>query len=210
MAERRQQRFGLEIEPLSSRVPYFAVAGNHERTDTPIGIENWRIATGLPVGGDRLYYCFDTADGWFRVIALDTNPIVDPKNLYSRDVHIDYSKEQFDWVVARVREHTGPSMILMHHPPFSVGFHRDEWQADQIMRTAMVDSKVKPGACKIIYRGVRLGGQSAWEANARDRRAGKLRIIPEEYLPIPDALTWEEYQRHLIAEGCSEPPAVNI
>ena len=128
------ERFLRITQPLTSRVAYFPVAGNHERTDTPIGIENWRTATGLPVGGDRLYYCFDTADGWFRVIALDTNPIVDIKNLYSHDVHVDYSKEQFDWVVARVREHTGPAMILMHHPPFSAGFHRTEWEADQIMR----------------------------------------------------------------------------
>ena len=64
--------------PVSSRVPYFPIAGNHERTDTPEGLANWRTATGLPIRGDRLYYCFDTADGWLRFIALDSNPIIDP------------------------------------------------------------------------------------------------------------------------------------
>jgi len=127
-------RFLNIIDPLSSRVPYFAVAGNHERTDDSLGVANWRTATGLPVGSDRLYYCFDTADGWVRFIAIDTNPIVDPQNRWSKDVHVKYSKEQFDWMIARVREHRGPAIIMMHHPPFSAGFHREEWQADQVMR----------------------------------------------------------------------------
>jgi hypothetical protein len=127
-------RFLSLNEPLSSRVPYFAVAGNHERTDDSIGVANWRTATGLPVGSDRLYYCFDSADGWVRFIAIDTNPIVDPQNRWSKDVHVKYSKEQFDWMIARVREHHGPAIIMMHHPPFSAGFHREEWQADQVMR----------------------------------------------------------------------------
>ncbi|HKQ19290.1 MAG TPA: metallophosphoesterase, partial [Candidatus Eisenbacteria bacterium] len=48
------ERFLRITEPLTSRVPYFAVAGNHERTDTEDGVENWRTATGLPVGSDRL------------------------------------------------------------------------------------------------------------------------------------------------------------
>jgi len=127
-------RFLSIVEPLSTRVPYFAVAGNHERTDDSIGVANWRTATGLPVGSDRLYYCFDTADGWVRFIAIDTNPIVDPQNRWSPEVHVKYSKEQFDWMVARVKEHHGPAIIMMHHPPFSAGFHREEWQADQVLR----------------------------------------------------------------------------
>jgi hypothetical protein len=61
------ERFLHITEPLTSRVPYFPVAGNHERTDTEDGIENWRTATGLPVGGDRLYYCFDSAGATGRV-----------------------------------------------------------------------------------------------------------------------------------------------
>jgi hypothetical protein len=128
------ERFLRITRPLSSRVPYFAVAGNHERTDTEDGVENWRTATGLPVGGDRLYYCFDTADGWVRFIALDSNPIVDPKGRWTREVQIKYSQEQFSWLVERVKEHAGPVIIMMHHPPFSSGFHRMEWQSDAVMR----------------------------------------------------------------------------
>jgi len=146
-------RFLTITRPLYSRVPYFAVAGNHERTDTPVGVENWRTATGLPVGGDRLYYCFDSADGWVRFIALDTNPIVDPGSRWSRRTQIDYSKEQFSWLVDRVKEHTGPVVVMMHHPPFSVGYHREEWQRDSVLtdrRFRMVNALHEQGISVIV------------------------------------------------------------
>ena len=127
------ERFLRLTQPLTSRVPYFPVAGNHERTDTQNGVENWRAATGLPVGGDRLYYCFDTADSWVRIIALDTNPIVDPGNHWTREVQIKYSEEEFTWLVARVKEHRGPVIVMMHHPPFSSSAHRMEWQTDAVL-----------------------------------------------------------------------------
>ena len=127
------KRFLRITEPLTSRVPYFPVAGNHERTDTVDGVENWRTATGLPVGGDRLYYCFDTADGWVRFIALDSNPIVDPRGRWTREVQVKYSDEEFTWLVARVKEHRGPVMVMMHHAPFSAGVHRMEWQTDAVL-----------------------------------------------------------------------------
>ena len=147
------ERFLRLTYPLSSRVPYFAVAGNHERTDTVDGRENWRTATGLPVGSDRLYYCFDSADGWVRFIALDTNPIVDPGSLWSREVQVKYSKEQFDWLVARVKEHNGPVIVMMHHPPFSAGYHRVEWQRDSVLverREAMVRALHDAGISVIL------------------------------------------------------------
>jgi 3',5'-cyclic AMP phosphodiesterase CpdA len=128
------ERFLKINQPLYSRVPYFAVAGNHERTDTEDGIANWRAATGLPVGGERLYYCFDSADGWVRFIALDSNPMADPSNYWTREVQVKYSDEEIRWMVARLKEHQGPAFVFMHHPPFSVGFHRAEWQADSILQ----------------------------------------------------------------------------
>lgn len=127
------QRFLGINQPLTSRVPYFAVAGNHERTDAVEGVANWRMATGLPVSGDRLYYCFDSADGWVRFIALDSNPMTDPGHYWSREVQIKYSDEEIHWMVARIKEHQGPVFLFMHHPPFSVGFHHAEWQADSVL-----------------------------------------------------------------------------
>ena len=147
------ERFLRITRPLASRVPYFAVAGNHERTDTEDGIANWRTATGLPVGGERMYYCFDSADNWVRFIAMDSNAIVDPKNYWSPEVHLKYSKEETEWLVARVKEHTGPVLVLMHHPPFSSGAHRMEWQRDPALveaRERMVSALHDAGISIIV------------------------------------------------------------
>ncbi len=149
------ERFLEIIRPLALRVPYFPIAGNHERTDTVDGIENWRIATGLPIGGDRLYYCFDSADGWVRFIALDSNPMTDPANHWTRDVEVKYSDEQIDWLLARLKEHTGPAFVFMHHPPFSTGFHRVEWQSDAMLierRERMVNA-LREGGISVLATG---------------------------------------------------------
>jgi hypothetical protein len=71
------ERFMSITRPLYERVPYFAIAGNHERTDDSLGLQNWKTALGLPVTGNLLHYCFDSADGWVRFIALDSNPMTD-------------------------------------------------------------------------------------------------------------------------------------
>ena len=128
------ERFLKITYPLYSRVPYFPIAGNHERTDTPEGLENWRTATGLPIGGDRLYYSFDSADGWVRFLALDSNPMTDPHNYWPREVEVQYSDEQIDWLVSSLKGHPGPAFVFLHHPPFSTGFHRVEWQSDDMLR----------------------------------------------------------------------------
>lgn len=128
------ERFLRIVHPLSSRVPYFAVAGNHEKSWTVDGIANWRTATGLPIAGDRMYYCFDTADGWVRFIALDSNPITMPGVHWSHEVQVKYSKEEVDWLTERLKEHHGPSFVFMHSPPFSAGYHRMDWEMDPLMR----------------------------------------------------------------------------
>lgn len=146
------ERFLRITEPLTSRVPYFPIAGNHERTDTEDGVENWRLATGLPIGGDRLYYCFDSADGWVRFIALDSNPIVNAGSHWTRQVQIKYSEEEFAWLASRVKEHQGPVLVMMHHPPFSVGVHRMEWERDPVLvgrRESMVRALHEAGIAVI-------------------------------------------------------------
>jgi hypothetical protein len=59
--------------------------------------------------------------------------MADPAHLWSREVQIKYSDEEISWMVARLKEHNGPAFVFLHHPPFSVGFHHDEWQADPIL-----------------------------------------------------------------------------
>lgn len=85
-------------------------------------------------------------------------------------------------------------------------------QADNIMLAAMVETEVKAATRRTIYRAVRAGGGRAWEGNARDRQAGKPRIIPYELLAAEDFLklvgseTWEEYQERLLQAGAQEGP----
>ena len=142
------ERFMNITRPLYERVPYFAIAGNHERTDDSLGLANWRTALGLPVTGNLLHYCFDSADGWVRFIALDSNPMTDEPKLYSREDEVAATNEEFNWMTARLKEHNGPAFVMMHHPPFSVGYHRMEWQADSVLynrREAMVNALREAG-----------------------------------------------------------------
>jgi hypothetical protein len=149
------QRFLRIVRPLSSRVPYFAVPGNHEQTWTVDGLANWRTATGLPIAGDRMYYCFDSADGWVRFIGLDSNPITMPGVHWSKEVQIKYSKEEVDWLIERLKEHRGPSFVFMHSPPFSAGYHRMEWEMDPVMvsRRDQIVKAMHEGGISILGTG---------------------------------------------------------
>jgi predicted MPP superfamily phosphohydrolase len=141
-------RFMRITRPLYERIPYFAIAGNHERTDDSLGIANWRTALGLPITGNLLHYCFDSADGWVRFIAIDSNPMTDEAKLWSREDAVAATNEQFAWMIARLKEHNGPAFVMMHHPPFSAGFHRMQWQADSVLynrRETMVKALQESG-----------------------------------------------------------------
>jgi hypothetical protein len=126
-------RFLGLIKPITDRTPYFPIAGNHERTDDTLGIANWHTATGLSISGNLLHYCFDSADGWVRFIALDSNPMVDQYDVYSREDEVLATNVQIAWLIERLKEHNGPAVVFMHHPPFCVGFHRTEWQSDSLL-----------------------------------------------------------------------------
>ncbi len=148
-------RFLRIHKPLYSRVPYFPIAGNHEKTWTVEGLANWRAATGLPIAGDRMYYCFDSADGWVRFVALDSNPITMPGVHWSKEVQVTYSKEEVDWLTARLKEHNGPSFVFIHSPPFSAGYHRMEWEMDPIMvdRRDQIVKAMHDGGISILASG---------------------------------------------------------
>ena len=149
------ERFLRIHQPLYSRIPYFAVAGNHEKTWTVNGLANWRVATGLPIAGDRMYYCFDSADGWVRFVALDSNPITMPGVHWSKEVQETYSKEEVDWLTARLKEHRGPSFVFIHSPPFSAGYHRMEWEMDSVMvrRRDQIVKAMHEGGISILAGG---------------------------------------------------------
>ena len=70
-------------------------------------------------------------------------------------------------------------------------------QADDILWEAMVESGISETDLRIIYAGVRAGGQSAWDQNSRDRQAGGIKfVLPGSAGKIQlDANDlWPEYQ----------------
>jgi hypothetical protein len=65
--------------------------------------------------------------------------------------------------------------------------------ADEIFRIAMNDFRVGSATVFTIYEAVRLGGQSAWDNNARARANGEKRILRE--FPDDPTTTWEEWKK---------------
>lgn len=58
----------------------------------------------------------------------------------------------------------------------------------------------------LVYQGVNLGGQSSWDSNAKERKAGLPRVIPEKYLrPADPNMTWPTYRAFLVNEGVKDP-----
>jgi hypothetical protein len=74
----------------------------------------------------------------------------------------------------------------------------------------MIENKVPTIERNAIYGAVRLAGGFAWEANARDRAARLVRILPSDRLNIgPDKL-WPDYQRALSQDGVLEELGTQI
>jgi hypothetical protein len=78
-------------------------------------------------------------------------------------------------------------------------------QADNLLMLAMKESGVPRVRRAAVYRGVRVGGGSAYRANRRARDAGGIRVIPAEYRELPATATWAEYEATLRAAGVSDP-----
>jgi hypothetical protein len=74
-------------------------------------------------------------------------------------------------------------------------------QSDNILAIAMKEQGVPDGTRRVVYRGVRAGGQSAWNANARERQRGIPRVVPDS-LAHPEALdSWETMRTRLMTGG---------
>jgi len=82
-------------------------------------------------------------------------------------------------------------------------------QADQILHLGMIENKV-PGPQRVaIYAAVRAAGSFAWKANAQERAAKLIRVIPPDRMNIGPNRLWPDYQRELLKTGIvDEPPAV--
>lgn len=79
-------------------------------------------------------------------------------------------------------------------------------QADRLLLIAMKESQVPASYQWMIYTGVHLGGEGAWKANAKERLANAIRIVPTPYDTVPPNTTWIKYRSHLRRMGLRDGP----
>ena len=79
-------------------------------------------------------------------------------------------------------------------------------QADRLLVIAMKETNVGSFDEFAIYHGVNLGGERRWNDNANERRAGMIRVVPEQYLhPADPNIPWPEYRFMLVEDGVQDP-----
>jgi hypothetical protein len=64
--------------------------------------------------------------------------------------------------------------------------------ADKILKMAMQDSKIDRLTIEIIYRAVRIGGSSAWSANAKLKASGEGRVL--KVFPTDPTTSWSDWK----------------
>jgi hypothetical protein len=74
-------------------------------------------------------------------------------------------------------------------------------QADNIFLIAMKEAEVDSKTAWAVYRGVRGGGQSSWDSNADEYKAGLPRIIPRGRENLTSKSKWSFLRMQLFYEG---------
>ena len=74
-------------------------------------------------------------------------------------------------------------------------------QSDMIMWIAMQESQVGTKSQTLLYEGLDMAGNPAWEENMNDRKSGIPRIVPVEYWNFPPDATWKTYRKVLVSKG---------
>jgi hypothetical protein len=70
-------------------------------------------------------------------------------------------------------------------------------QSDKILLIAMAESGVSKREQRAVYDGVRIGGQAAWDENARDRHAGLTKFVVADSsrkIALNPEETWKHYR----------------
>lgn len=176
-------------------VPVVMVPGNHDRRAALRAAFSGR----LPFEGDR-FLNYETRIGALRVLALDT--------LVEGRVEGALERESLDWLASRLSHpHAGPTLIVMHHPPFPSGIESlDEMSlvGGRAEMAAMVRAFNGPLAIlaghihrpyKALWNGAycAVGGSPAFQID--------LDLAPGEHEPGVVAEPYAYYVYRLDAEG---------
>lgn len=79
-------------------------------------------------------------------------------------------------------------------------------QADRLFLQMMKQSGVSPANRQTIYGAARAAGEGGWQRNIADRKAGLVRVIPDDHRAVPSTATWPVYRRQLRDAGLRPPP----
>ena len=75
-------------------------------------------------------------------------------------------------------------------------------QADRLLVIAMKESGVKGFDEFAIYRGLKIGGKSGWDADEKEKASGVPRFLPPGRRSPPDPnMTWPVYSKELMSAG---------
>ena len=83
-------------------------------------------------------------------------------------------------------------------------------QSDRILLLAMIEHTVPERQRMAIYQAVHWAGMFAWDENARNRKAGQIRILPADRQKIDANTLWPSYQQELLALRVTEGPDTAI
>ena len=81
----------------------------------------------------------------------------------------------------------------------------DRLCADTLLLVAMEESGVDAFSRNAIFAGVRVGGQSSWDQNARDKASGSIRLVPEKFLDFGPNDTWKIIERRIRSASAASP-----
>ena len=80
-------------------------------------------------------------------------------------------------------------------------------QADRLLLVAMKESNVGTIQEDLIYAAVHSAGGTAWDNNAKEKKAGLLRTLPADYRnPRDPNMIWSVYRSQLFKQGVTEVP----
>jgi hypothetical protein len=70
---------------------------------------------------------------------------------------------------------------------------RPREESDQIFKLVLEDLKIDPKTIAIVHAAVRLGGNAAWDSNARLKANGEKRIV--KTFPSDPTTRWEDFKK---------------
>jgi len=104
------------------------------------------------------------------------------------------------WIALPPCEKYTPATVLHDYLYWVQDSSCDRECADKTLLLAMKEAGVGWTTRNSIYTGVRLGGESAWNKNAERKKAGEVRIIPEQFLNFSSNESWADIRLKIITD----------